>query len=768
MSLFRHSLDVTEQMARYYRLYSPEWPLSNEPVCLPRILAYAALTHDFGKVHVDFQAALRPKGKSFANRHEVLSLAFLAELEIPERERPWVEAAVALHHKNLFSLTAPGHWFYHRSELFGAQTSRAYHLAAGVTPQDAALLRQLLEHAREIFDRSGWPIFTAYRVPALSTIDRVASMRSALQRIDQLAQRFECQRDEFDRVSAIPWSERRAAVQVRGFILNSDHLASFESQLLRVGLERVDIVRQALARRIKDLNFHQQLAAKQQGPAILVAPTGSGKTEAGLLWAARQAEAGLHGRTFVLLPYQASMNAMQRRLVADFAPHLLNDPSAWDKEVALVHGRSMRTAYERLLERDYSQKQAVDLARIQNDLAHLNVAPIRVCSPYQIIRLLFATKGVEGLILTFNESRLIFDEIHAYDPEVTALALTSGRFLAEHFDAQTLFMTATLPSHLRRALEQIFSEPTFIAPDEQTMDRPARHRLRLLNCSVLSDSALEEIRKAANTKSVLVVVNQVSRAIRLFELLGDLGDSRRLLHSRFTYQDRFHSEAGISPVPGRVLIATQAVEVSLDLDYEICFSELAPLESLLQRFGRCNRYGSQGRAADVSVFLQFPPESKYPCFPYEEDHLKQTKLALEFFLRDHASGLLEERLIAPLLDLSYPSDLQTKLHTAIARKSARLKELFVDPFVPFGANDASQIRKLEEQWEELFDGQEVLPESLVPKASQEPSWLARARYLVPISGRTFFRLRGQQKIDWNEDLMCHVVKTPYTEYGLQV
>jgi CRISPR-associated endonuclease/helicase Cas3 len=770
VSLFRHSLDITAQMAQYYRLYRPKWPLPEQPVCLPRILAYAALTHDFGKIHVDFQAALRPDGKSFGNRHEVLSLAFLAELGIPgEEERPWVEAAVALHHKNLFSLTAAGQWFYYRGDRFGTQTSRAHHLATGVQPMDAALLHELLADAGEIFARSGWPSFSLYDLPPTpQLIDRVASIRSALQRIDGLAQQFRCRCDEFANTLAIPWPERRAAVQVRGFMLNSDHVASFGPQPLRVGLESVSSVEQVLAERIKEFNSHQRLAASQERSAILVAPTGSGKTEAGLLWAARQADAGLRGRTFVLLPYQASMNAMQRRLVTDFAPHILNDPAAWDKEVALVHGRSMRTAYERLLDRDYSARQAASSARVQNDLAHLNVAPIRVCSPYQVIRLLFATKGMEGLILSLSQSRLIFDEIHAYDPEVTALALTSAQFLVEQFGARVLFMTATLPSHLRRVLEQMFDEPTFIAPDEQTLKRPARHHVRLLPFSVLSDSALDSIRKAARTKSVLVVVNQVSRAIRLFELLEDLGDSRRLLHSRFTYEDRFRAEAGINPAPGRVLIATQAVEVSLDLDYETCFSELAPLESLLQRFGRCNRYGSQHTAAAVGVFLQFPPESQYPSLPYEEAHLRQTQSALRDYLSDHTSGLLEEKLIAPLLELSYPADLRVKLHNAIATKSERLKELFVDPFMPFGANDASQTKSLEEQWEELFDGQEVLPESLLPRASQEGSWLARARYLVPISGRMLLRLRRHGKVDWNEDLMCHVVKVPYTQYGLEV
>ena len=210
------------------------------------------------------------------------------------------------------------------------------------------------------------------------------------------------------------------------------------------------------------------------------------------------------------------------------------------------------------------------------------------------------------------------------------------------------------------------------------------------------------------------------------------------------------------------------MEVSLDLDYDVCFSELAPVESLLQRFGRCNRYGRQRGPADVSVFLQFPTNSGQPWLPYEESHLKQTQEALHSFISDHPSAMIEETMVTPLLDRSYPCDLRAKLHRAITAKSEKLKEFFVEPFIPFGATDCTHTKALEQQWEELFDGEEVLPESLAPQALQEDSWLARARYLVPISARALWRLRSSQKVEWNEELMCYVANTPYTQYGLEL
>src|SRR5579884_971235 len=94
-TLFRHSLDVVRQMAEYYRLYQPTWPIPDDSICLPRVLAYAALVHDFGKVHVLFQQVLQDKAPKFGNRHEILSLTFLDWLTIPEAERVWIESAVA-------------------------------------------------------------------------------------------------------------------------------------------------------------------------------------------------------------------------------------------------------------------------------------------------------------------------------------------------------------------------------------------------------------------------------------------------------------------------------------------------------------------------------------------------------------------------------------------------------------------------------------------------------------------------------------------------
>src|SRR5207244_1082075 len=141
--------------------------------------------------------------------------------------------------------------------------------------------------------------------------------------------------------------------------------------------------------------------------------------------------------------------------------------------------------------------------------------------------------------------------------------------------------------------QELFGDLPVIVPGNDVLDCPVRHRLKLMETDVLSPESLHAIREASRDKSVLIVVNQINRAIAVFRELQPHVTDIHLLHSRFTASDRTRKEREIEPRPGRILVATQVVEVSLDLDYDCCFSELAPLEALLQRFGRCNRRGRQ-------------------------------------------------------------------------------------------------------------------------------------------------------------------------------
>ena len=127
----------------------------------------------------------------------------------------------------------------------------------------------------------------------------------------------------------------------------------------------------------------------------------------------------------------------------------------------------------------------------------------------------------------------------------------------------------------------------------------------------------------------LVIVNRVDRAQALYRTLGALGvQPLALVHSRFRPPDRAHHEAMLHQEGSRVVVATQAVEAGVDVSARTLFTELAPWPSLIQRFGRCNRYGRDDEAR--IVWIDLDAEQDAGCaLPYESTELARARELLD-------------------------------------------------------------------------------------------------------------------------------------------
>lgn len=165
----------------------------------------------------------------------------------------------------------------------------------------------------------------------------------------------------------------------------------------------------------------------------------------------------------------------------------------------------------------------------------------------------------------------------------------------------------------------------------------------------LADQVLREHRSGTTT---LAILNTVERAQGLFaelerrfeplpakarkkrsETASDSVEGARatpervLIHSRFRASDRKAHEVRLQlPVPaeGRIIVATQAIEAGVDLSARVLFTELAPWASLVQRFGRCNRYGEFNQSADAQVFWLDVADSR----PYVGEELNAARTLL--------------------------------------------------------------------------------------------------------------------------------------------
>jgi len=195
-------------------------------------------------------------------------------------------------------------------------------------------------------------------------------------------------------------------------------------------------------------------------------------------------------------------------------------------------------------------------------------------------------------------------------------ALTSG------WGVRFVFASATFPRFLQKLIQALIPcaviEPDLTEEGDREVVERKRHNLRIADGNVMT--ALDNM--CADTfagKSVLVVCNHVRTAQIIYEALatrlvaaGLHADDIVLFHSRFNMEDRSRIEQtlGKKPLP-KVLVATQVVEVSLDIDFDCGYLEPAPIDAMIQRMGRVNRKGSRN-PEPIVVFRE--PVGAYPIY----------------------------------------------------------------------------------------------------------------------------------------------------------
>ena len=301
--------------------------------------------------------------------------------------------------------------------------------------------------------------------------------------------------------------------------------------------------------------------------------------------------------------------------------------------VATVHARAIDYAFQEHFKKVGEYEAAYMQARVEADINRLVHKPVKVATPFQLLKWLFGIPRFEIGLSEMVGGLFIFDEIHAYDPHVVALIVEMVRILKQ-LGGRMLFMSATFPSFLKVILSETIGhslpkvELQLGDGDDWTRKflQQTRHYLRLWSTSL--DQMTPCIVSAAKEgKRVLVVANRVTQAQELYRSLSEKLDGVHLLHSRFTRKDRTEKERVIMRIlrgqreePLNVLVATQVVEVSLDVSFDTIFTEIAPVDDLLQRFGRVNRYGEHPEGVDVNVAAMFDTKRLKQVYEIERLH----------------------------------------------------------------------------------------------------------------------------------------------------
>jgi CRISPR-associated endonuclease/helicase Cas3 len=362
----------------------------------------------------------------------------------------------------------------------------------------------------------------------------------------------------------------------------------------------------------------------------------------------------------------------------------------------------------------------------------------------------------------------VLDELHAYDLERLGLILAGVRHLARDSGARVLTMSATFPSVLRDVLGEVLGGAVrTIEADGATQARFVRHTLHVRERDLLSDEALSDIEaRFRGGEAVLVVATTVGRAQRLFDAcVGRVGaEGVALLHGRFTGRDRARKEnelrarvgtrervTATAGGPGTILVATQGVEVSLDVDFDVLFSDPAPLEALLQRFGRVNR-GRRGGLRDVIVQTAHAEEASRVYAP----EIIDAALAV---LRPRTGAPVAESDVQGWVDAVY-APIAAAWHASLMARVDRADRDVVRVNRPLDSHP-----ELASIYDELFDGAEVVPEALQVEYDRllEESPLDATMLRVPISNgqRHALRKKGRLERRGSGPAAYDVARVPY-------
>jgi CRISPR-associated endonuclease/helicase Cas3 len=690
------------------------------------LLNLAAFVHDIGKVSPSFQVSL--KNWSYKPRptfpdvpHSLFSLLWIDEniliKEIPDEfDRKILLSAIAFHHwRDNFQNIILG-------------SNKDFREAIKLLLENAVLRNELLQNLKTHL-----------------TDERFKNHQNILNFNEEFAHTIRVGSDLFAYLLPpyfgyfLPYrinlddEKKKKWINVSGILMRIDHFASYvQEEDVNEYIEKDVPGYEAIKNKIK-----QKLSEKTTGEIwqlnevdrikdsniVLIAPTGSGKTEFAYLW-------GAGNKLFITLPLRSAVNAIYERSKIIFG----------QENVGLLHSDADIYFYEKSLNHEGERFRVLDLAR------QLSL-PVLVSTGDQIFPTALKYLGYEKIYSTLGYSRLVIDEVQAYDPRAAAIIVKLIEDVVK-LGGKFLLMTATLPPFVRQQIEDRIGKANFESIDKYNdCKKICRHKIEIREDDI-TKRVDEILSKAKEEKRVLVIFNTVETAQEIYKEITKANKDNiylKLLHSKFTFKDRKEGEDEIvgtenkqgtfaNPKPdsereGRILIATQVIEASLDIDADILYTELAPIDSLVQRMGRVLRRirdkeaykkyldAKEPSAPNIIIFYQKPDDtaklSSGAGSVYQNDLLA---FSLALLFRGARPELITDSKITELKNKYWPEEKEKKEKAKDALKCF-LEDLFetVDTVQSPQTKGRGKNKKIETQKTLIFSIAETDKQTLVER-----------------------------------------------------
>jgi len=383
----------------------------------------------------------------------------------------------------------------------------------------------------------------------------------------------------------------------------------------------------------KELWQEKILTEKDAKNLVLIAPTGSGKTEFALLWAKNRGK-----KLVYTIPLKAALNDLYERFGGKDSQNEGYFYSANNNILRILHS----TAFLEYLKEEKDGKQ-LDIEEKQTT-AQLFSSAITLTTPDQVFLSSLKYYGFDKLLSIYPLSSIVIDEIQAYNPEMAAVILKTMEII-QQLRGNILVITATFPPYFEEFINKkndfkIIDLKDYPNKSEVKNYKLMRHRIEVIEQKLFevpeknkknreeNEESAENIHEKEKgdaiyqvtgakevidiinenqNKNILIIVNNVGKAIQLFKLLENENDIKErveikdgnedvhlLLHSRLIEKEKARRIEAVKRALnnkkiGMVLVSTQIVEASVDIDFDMLITEISPVDSQIQRWGRIYR-----------------------------------------------------------------------------------------------------------------------------------------------------------------------------------
>lgn len=384
---------------------------------------------------------------------------------------------------------------------------------------------------------------------------------------------------------------------------------------------------------------------KEQTPSVVLveAPMGEGKTETALYAAGVLCERYHKQGIYFALPTSATSTMMYERVKNIFEKQGIFD-------LNILHSTSflMEKLFKNNLDYDVNFFNSTRTGLlIENGVGTIDQVMMSVLkNKFSVLRLI-------GLV----NKVLVIDEVHAYDAYMQGILIKLLDW-CKFLEIPVIMLSATLPKKLKNSFLNVFisnldlkldSYPLITTVSDNNLisefEGIETYMKKEIEFSfVYLDSDIINIAKNQGSKNLGIVCNTIKESIRLFEVLKSQGFKNiLLLHSNFKYKDRIEKENFVKEclgkenrVEGLIVIGTQVLEQSLDIDFDTLITYLAPIDLVLQRIGRWRRFDIKGRKSDKTVFVVMPEiKSDYKGTAFEYPYNKYVMSVTENFLYEN-------------------------------------------------------------------------------------------------------------------------------------